>query len=255
MEKEKKKMSGGREREGNNEGRKTIVAALSLILTFTLTGLFISASVSSTSAGVPGFPLVTLYGNLTYADGSPAPNVEVTVKNETSGISLPPATTNKEGLWIITIFEGSQIGGCGDEVLIYARDAWNNEVSKRVNIICDEDRLQSENLAFEVPKPTTTPSPSPSPSSSGAGGSGSSGGDVTPTPTPTPTSTPVTTATSPSPSPISETESDTSQSEAKPEPELEGNANLSILLVVGVGIVALLALVMLLVYRYKYKKD
>ena len=182
------------EKGSNGEARRILPLAVVLILT--LSGLVISAPVSPTSAGPPGLPLVVLYGNLNYSDGHAAPNVEVTVKNETSGISLSDIT-NENGVWSVTIEEGSQIGGCGDEVLIVAKDAWNNEVSKKVNIICNEQSpLQREDLAFDVPKPTATPSPSPP--SDGGGSSSSGGGDVTPTPTPSPTPTPTPT---PTPSP------------------------------------------------------
>ena len=263
-------MSGGfgrgRERGGDDRRRERIVVALSLaVLTFTVAGLVLSISPVSTQVLPPG---VILYGYLTYADGSPAPNVEVTVKNETSGISLSPTTTDEKGVW--TIEEVLKIANCGDEVLIYAKDAWNNEVSKKVNIICDEDPLQRiENLSFEVPKPTTTPSPSPSsPPSDGDGSSGGGGTSGGGTFTPTPTSTPIPTVTSPSPSPsigisnasiISETKSNTSQteSESKPEQEQEPEGkSMPISLVVGVGagiVLAVLALIMGLVYR-RYKK-
>lgn len=259
-------MSGGfgrgRERGGDDRGRKRIVVALSLaVLTFTVAGLVLSISPVSTQVLPPG---VILYGYLTYADGSPAPNVEVTVKNETSGISLSPTTTDEKGVW--TIEEVLKIANCGDEVLIYAKDAWNNEVSKKVNIICDEDPLQRiENLSFEVPKPTTTPSPSPPSDGDGSSGGGGTSGGGTFTPTSTPT--PIPTVTSPSSSPsigipnasiISETKSNTSQTESESNPESEpgGNASLPTSLVVGVGagiVLAVLALIMGLVYR-RYKK-
>ena len=173
--------------------KKRIVVALSLaVLTFTLVGLFmlVLAPVSPTGASVPGLPIV-LWGHVTYADGYPAQNVNVSVENVVSGESLSKMI-NEDEVWSIEV---SGIAGYGDEVLIYARDAWNNEVSREVNI---SSGSQEEDLAFEVPKPTATPSPSPP-----SDGGGSSGGDVTPTPMPSPTPTPTPTP-SPTPSPSPE---------------------------------------------------
>jgi len=220
------------------------------VLTFTLAVLFISAPLASGSG--PGFPLL-LSGNVTYADGSPAQNVEVRVENEESGESLSKRTDEK-GRWSIEV---SPIAGYGDEVLIIAKDEWNNEVSRSANVSIEPQRI---NLKFDVPMPSGG-------DGSNGGNGKTSGGDTftptpttTPTPTPAPTLTPTPTVTSPSPSPSSLTE--IPESGTKPEQGqeqgAEGKTNLPIPVLDGVsvgvvGIVIAVALVTVLVRR-KHKK-
>lgn len=122
--------------------RFVVLVVLTLVI-----GLVISVS----SASGPSFPLL-LHGEVSYKDGSPASNVEVSVKNEASGECLV-TTTDEKGLWSIEV---SGIAHSGDEVLVIAKDAWNNKVSKKVEVTVAPQEI---NLAFEVPLPTTTPPP------------------------------------------------------------------------------------------------
>lgn len=241
------------EKGGNGEGG-ILPLAVVIMLILTLAGLVISASVSSTSASGPSLPLL-LYGKVSYKDGSPAPNVGVSAKNEVSGLSLN-TTTDEKGVWSMEV---SEIAKCGDVVLIVARDAWNNEISEKVNV---SEAPQRIDLQFDVSPPTTTPpfigdgdNNEEGEIPSGTQNETEQGTEIV-TPTHTPTATP--------PSPgisnanVSENRSNVSQSDLEPE----GNASSSIfsqrrskspMAVVSaiIALVAGLVLVTLLVYFYR----
>jgi len=241
------------EKGGNGEGG-ILPLAVVIMLMLTLAGLVISASISSTSASGPSLPLL-LYGKVSYKDGSPAPNIGVSAKNEVSGLSLN-TTTDEKGVWSMEV---SEIAKCGDVVLIVARDAWNNEISEKVNV---SEAPQRMDLQFDVSPPTTTPpfigdgdNNEEGEIPSGTQNETEQGTEIV-TPTHTPTATP--------PSPgisnanVSENRSNVSQSDLEPE----GNASSSIfsqrrskspMAVVSaiIALVAGLVLVTLLVYFYR----
>ena len=238
--------------KGGNDEEGILPLALVIMLILTLAGLVISASASSTSASGPSLPLL-LYGEVSYKDGSPAPNIGVSAKNEVSGLSLN-TTTDEKGVWSMEV---SEIAKCGDVVLIVARDAWNNEISEKVNV---SEAPQRTDLQFDVFPPTTTPP------FIGDGDNNEEGeipsGTQNETEQGTETVTPTPTATPPSPgisnANVSENRSNVSQSGLEPE----GNASSSIFsqrrskfpMAVVSAIIALaagLVLVTLLVYFYR----
>ncbi|MFC1786716.1 hypothetical protein ACFLY8_01600 [Halobacteriota archaeon] len=213
---------------------KITVIALSLLLTFTLTGLFMPISATVSAENVPSFPLI-LYGKVSYKDDFPAQDLSVIAKNEVSGQSL--AAITEKGNWSIEL---SGIANSGDEVLIIAKDAWNNEISKKVNISIEPQRLD---LVFEVNMPTTPP-PIPTPSSPPSSGGGTSTPTPTPTPTPIPTLSPTPPPTpapipTPRPSLISERPSNSFQLSSEK---------------VFVTFLVVTALIMVVFYRYRARK-
>lgn len=223
-----------------------------IVVLVVLTGLILSAS----SAGGPSLPLfLYLYGDVSYEDGSLAPNVGVNAKNEVSGQSLA-TTTDEKGVWSLEV---SEIASCGGVVLIVAKDAWDNEVSEKVNV---SEAPQRIDLKFDVPPPTTTP-PFIGDGDNNEEGEIPSGTQneteqstetVTPTPTATPTSSP--TVTFPS-----GTELNTSQSNFEPDenasPSIfshKGSKPSMAVVSAVIALVAGLAFVTLLIYRRKNKK-
>jgi len=226
-----------------------------IVVLVVLTGLILSAS----SAGGPSLPLL-LYGEVSYKDGSPAPNVGVSAKNEVSGQSLA-TTTDGKGVWSLEV---SEIANCGDVVIIVAKDARDNEVSEKVNVTAAPQRID---LQFDVSPPTTTP---PSDGGSSGGGETTSGtqskteqGTEAVTPTPLSTTTPPSPSTGISNATVSENESNISQSNLGSEPEENADFSIfnhkrskSVIAVVSIviALVAGLAFVTLLIYRHKNKR-